>query len=98
MAASFGMFFQVGSAISSVRRGSESCGLARCLRREKVVDFAVDVCGGFFWSQNAKEKSAEKPPAENKKSAGARPPEIRQPGPKICRKTYQQIRLSNLQD
>ena len=62
--------------------------------------------GGFlrriFWPQNAKEKSAEKirrkirqpktknPPAHN-------PPEIRQPGPKIRRKTYQQIRLSNLQ-
>ena len=68
----------------------------------EVVDlrwiFAVD----SFWSQNAKEKSAEKirrkirqpktknPPAHD-------PPEIRQPGPKIRRKTYQQIRLSNLQ-
>ena len=63
-------------------------------------------CGGFlrwiFWSQNPKEKSSEKirrkirqpkkknPPAHD-------PPEIRQPGPKIRRKTYQQIRLSNLQ-
>ena len=47
-------------------------------------------CGGFFWSQNAKEKSTEKirrkirqqktknPPAHD-------PPEIRQPGPKIRR-------------
>ena len=56
----------------------------------------------IFWSQNTKEKSAEKirrkirqpktknPPAHN-------PPEIRQPGPKIRRKINQQIRLSNLQ-
>ena len=57
-------------------------------------------CGGFlrwiFWSQSTR-KSAEKirrkirqpktknPPAHN-------PPEIRQPGPKIRRKPYQQIR------
>ena len=59
--------------------------------------FAVD-----FWSQNTKEKSAKRirrkirqpktknPPAHD-------PPEIRQPGPKIRCKTYQQIRLSNLQ-
>ena len=62
--------------------------------------------GGFlrwiFWSQNAKEKSAEKnppenPPAENKKSAGARPPRNPPAGPKIRRKTCQQIRLSNFQ-
>ena len=58
-------------------------------------------CGGFVWSQNAKEKSAEEirrkvrqpktknPPAHD-------PPEIRQPGPRIRRKTYQQIRLSQL--
>ena len=45
-----------------------------------------------------KNPPAENPPAENKKSAGAQPPEIRQPGPKIRRKTYQQIRLSNLQN
>ena len=62
--------------------------------------------GGFlqwiFWSQNAKEnlpkKSTGNPPAENKKeSAGARPPQIRQPGPKIRHKTYKQSCLSSLQ-
>ena len=69
----------------------------------EVVDFAVDFCGGFLWSQNTKEKSAEKirrkiRQLKTKKSAGARPPpEIRQPGPKIRHRTYQQIRLSNLQ-
>ena len=26
----------------------------------EVVDFAVDFCGGFFWSQNTKEKSPKK--------------------------------------
>ena len=62
-------------------------------------------CGGFlrwiFWSQPTKEKSAKKtagnPPAEDKKSAGARPPRNPPARPKIRRKTYQQIRLSNLQ-
>ena len=62
----------------------------------------VDFCGGFFGRKIAKVKSAEKirwkirqpktknPPAHD-------PPEIHQPGPKLRRKTYQQIRLSNLQ-
>ena len=60
-------------------------------------------CGGFFWSQNAEEKSAEKirrkirQPKTKTPPAHDPPPQIRQPGPKIRRKTYQQIRLSNLQ-
>ena len=58
-------------------------------------------CGGFFGrklqKKNRPKDPPENPPAENKKSASARPPEIRQPGPKIRRKTCQQIRLSSLQ-
>ena len=45
---------------------------------KKTAMEVVDFCGGFFWSQNTKKnspkKSAENPPAENKESAGARPP------------------------
>ena len=68
----------------------------------EVVDFAVDFCGGSFWSQNTKEKSAEKirrkiRQPKTKIPQAHDPPEIRQPVPKIRRKTYQQIRLSNLQ-
>ena len=69
----------------------------------EVVHFAVDFCGGFFWSQNAKEKSAEKirqkirQPKTKNPPAHDPPPKIRQPNPKIRCKTYQQIRLSNLQ-
>ena len=57
----------------------------------------------IFWSQNAKEnplkRSAGKirQPKTKKVRRRTTPPEIRQPGPKIRRKTYQQIRLSNLQ-
>ena len=54
-----------------------------------------------FWSQNAKEKSSEKirgkicqPKTENPPAHD--PPEIHQSGPKIRRKTYHQIGLSNL--
>ena len=51
--------------------------------------------GGFwrwiFRSQNAKEKSAEKIRRK------IRQLKTKTPGPKIRRKTYQQIRLSNLQ-
>ena len=55
--------------------------------------FAVD-----FGSRNAKKKSAGKIRQPKSKNPPAHdPPEIRQPGPKIRRKTYQQIRLSNLQ-
>ena len=65
----------------------------------EVVDFFVEFGGGFF--QNAHEKSADKnPPAKNKNPPAHNPPpppKIRQPGPKIRRKTYQQIRPSNLQ-
>ena len=51
-----------------------------------AVDFLVAKCERNFRRKNL----PENPPAENKKSAGARPPpEIRQPGPKICRKPYQ---------
>ena len=59
--------------------------------------FAVD-----FWSQNAKknppQKSAAKIRRKKTKNPPAHdPPEIRLAGPKIRRKTYQQIRLSSLQ-
>ena len=60
--------------------------------------FAVDFLGRKIQKKNPPKKILPKnPPAENKKSAVARPPRIHQPGPKIRRKTYQQIRLSNLQ-
>ena len=61
------------------------------------------ICSGFlrwiFWSQKYKEKSAEKirRKIRNKKSASARPPRNPPARPKIRHKTYQQIRLSNLQ-
>ena len=60
-------------------------------------------CGGFlrwsFWSQNPKEEPAEKSAgksASRKQKIRRRttPPEIRHPGPRIRRKTYQQIRPS----
>ena len=67
----------------------------------EVVDFSVEFCGGFFGrkmqKKNPPKNPPENPPTENKKSTGARPPEIRQPNPIICCKTYQQIRLSNIQ-
>ena len=56
--------------------------------------------GGFlrwiFGCKMQKKNPPENPPAETKKSAGARPPEIRQPRPKSATKPYQQIHLSNL--
>ena len=60
--------------------------------------------GGFLWwifghkTQKIAEKIRQKirqPKAKN--PAAHDPPKIHQPGPKIHRKTYQQIRLSNLQ-
>ena len=53
----------------------------------EVVDFAVDFCAGVFlvakYKRKIRRKSPpENPPAENKKSAGARPPEIRTARPK----------------
>ena len=44
-------------------------------RAMEVVDF-LDFCGGFDKMQNkiSRKKPPENPPAENKKSAGARPP------------------------
>ena len=44
-----------------------------------------------------RKNSPENPPAENKNLPAHNLPEIHQPGPKIRRKSYQQIRLSNLQ-
>ena len=63
----------------------------------EAVDFAVDFRGGFFWSQNAKEIRRNIRQPKTKNPPAHDPPEIRQPNPKIRRKTYQQIRLSNLQ-
>ena len=52
----------------------------------------------IFWPQNTKEKIRQKiRQPKTKKPPAHDPPEIRQPGPKIRRKIYQQIRLSNLQ-
>ena len=57
---------------------------------------------GNSWSQITKENSAEKirrkicqPKTKNRLAHEL--PQIRQPGPKFRRKTYQQIRLSNLE-
>ena len=57
--------------------------------------FSVDFCGGFFGRKMQTKNPPKNPPAENKKNPPAH--EIHQPVPKIRRKTYQQIRLSNLQ-
>ena len=62
-------------------------------------------CGGFLQliflvaKYKRKKKNPPKKSASRKQKIRRRPPppEIRQPGPKIRRKTYQQIRLSNLQ-
>ena len=67
----------------------------------ELVDFSVDFCSGFLvakHTKNAPNKNRRKirqPKTENPPAHES--PEIRQPGPNIRRKTYQQICLSNLQ-
>ena len=67
----------------------------------EVVDFVVDFCGGFLVTKCKRrirrKNRPENPPAEKKNPPAHDPPEIRLAGPKIRRKNYQQIRLSNLQ-
>ena len=76
----------------------------------EVVDFSVAFCGGFLVAKYERKIS---PPKSTGKSASRKqkirrrtktknppahdPPKLHQPGPKIRRKTYQQIRLSNLE-